>query len=389
MAVNHTQRDHALLSASGASRWLNCPPSARLEERQKTSSSSVYAKEGTLAHEIADISVRLETEMISKKVYNAEMRKLKSHELFDDEMLDHAGTFVSIVKESYQSALSLTDDAELLVEERLDFSHIVPQGFGTGDATVVGDRTLEVIDYKYGKGIKVEAESNPQLKLYATGALTKYDMLFDIEEVRMTIVQPRLNHYSTSVISKDELVEWAEDIVKPIAHKAFNGEGRKHAGEWCKFCKVKAMCKTYADKNLELARYDFKNPDELTIEDLALIKTQIPMLIDWANAVDKYLLDKATSGVKIPGMKLVEGRSNRKWKNEQAVVDILSSMYEKNKFVNEKLAGIMHIQKLLGKDEFKELLSEHVVKPPGKPALVEEADPRPEFGIGQAQEDFK
>lgn len=389
MGVDHSQRDHALLSASGANRWLNCPPSARLEDKQKQTTRSVFAQEGTLAHEFADVMLRHKADMIDSVVYNAEVRRIKSDELYSEEMDEYVKVFVDIVLESLYEAKKNTKDSILLVEERLDFSNIVPQGFGTGDASIISDHTVEVIDFKYGKGVKVDAEENPQLMLYGIGALNRYDLAYDIEKVKLTIVQPRLDHYSTYTVTRDDLLDWAENKVKPIADLAFKGDGEKKAGEWCKFCKVKALCKAYADKNLELAKHEFRDPSQLTLEQLAGINTQIPMLLDWAKSVENYLLKKATEGTDIPGHKLVEGRSNRKWRDEQETKAFLLEHYDEELIVKKRLAGITDIEKLIGRSNFHSMMGEFVIKPPGKPTLVPKDDPRPAMGIESAKEDFK
>lgn len=387
--VNHANRAHALLSASGASRWLNCPPSAKLEEKQQQSGSTVYAREGTLAHELADLTLRYELGMLDKKTFNAELKRVKSDDLYEDDMSVQVQKFVDICLEVYNGSVAENGSAEALVEQRLDYSHIVEMGFGTGDYVNVSDNVLEVIDLKYGKGIQVEAEKNSQLMLYGVGALAVFDMVYEIEFVKLTIVQPRLDHYSTYTISVDSLIGWAEDVVKPIAVKAYKGEGRKHPGDWCKFCKVKGICKAYADKNIELAKHEFKDPHLLSVEDLAVIKSQIPMLVDWANAVDSYLLKEALLGNVIPGYKVVEGRSNRKWTNEKDVIETLTTLkYPREKFISEKLQGITTVEKLVGRANINQILGDLIIKPPGKPTLTEESDKRPAMGFEQAKLDF-
>lgn len=391
--VDHSTRKHALLSASGASRWLNCTPSARLEEKfeeSSPSSTSVYAEEGTLAHEFGDINLRKAAGQITKKVYDAEIKKLRAHELYTDEMEGEVDKYVTYVLETLAVARQSTSDAVLMIEERLDFSHLVEQGFGTGDAGVIANGVAEIIDLKYGKGIRVSAEENPQLMLYASGALRGFELLYDIHTIRMTIVQPRLDHISSWEISVKDLIKWGEQTVKPAATKAYSGKGLQKAGDHCKWCKVKAMCATLAAKNVALARHEFKDPHLLTEKQLIEVFAQIPMLQDWANAVGDHLLAEALKGKQWPGYKVVEGKSQRKWIDEKGVVKtLMEKKYTADQFMVSKLAGIPAIEKLIGKKEFPGVLGSLVVIPPGKPTLVPASDKRPAMGIEQAKMDFK
>lgn len=387
--VNHTERKHALLSASGADRWLNCTPSARLEEKFDASAQSIYAAEGTLAHEFGDVNLRFLNGEISKSVLEKELKKLRASELFTIDMESEVDKYVQLVMEFYNVAKSKTKDAVLLVEERFDFSHLVEQGFGTGDASIIADGVLDIIDLKYGKGVVVSASRNSQLMLYASGALRAFELLYDIHTIRMTIVQPRLDHVSSWEISSQELIEWGERIVKPKALKAYSGQGVQKAGDWCKWCKVKAMCATLAAKNVKLAQHEFRDPHLLTESQLIDVYKQQPMLVDWVNAVADYLLKTAISGKKWPGYKLVEGRSNRKWLDESKVEAVLEKEgYDEDEFLKKKLAGLTEVEKLVGKSNFNSLLGPYIVKPPGSPTLVPESDKRPAYGIEQAKQDF-
>ena len=391
--VNHSARKHALLSASGASRWLACTPSARLEEKFEESSpstSSVYAEEGTLAHEFGDINLRNARGQLTKKVYDSEIKKLRSNPLYTEDMEGEVDKYVTYVLEALAEAKQKTPDAVLMIEERLDFSHLVEQGFGTGDAGVIADGVLEIIDLKYGKGIRVNAEENPQLMLYGSGALRSFELMYDIHTIKMTIVQPRLDHISSWEIPVEDLIKWGDKTVKPAAAKAYGGKGVQKAGDHCKWCKVKAMCATLAAKNISLARHEFKDPHLLTDKQLIEVFSQIPMLQDWANAVGDYLLAEALKGKQWPGYKVVEGRSQRKWIDEtQVATTLLDLKYTPDKFMVSKLAGIPAIEKLVGKKEFPVVLGEHVVIPPGKPAFVPVSDKRPAMGIEQARLDFQ
>lgn len=389
--VDHSSRKHALLSASGAHRWLHCPPSARLEEKfeeSSPSSSSIYADEGTLAHEFGDLNLKKAAGHISDSVFEKEIKELKKHPLYSSEMEGEVDKYVTYVLEAFNVAKQKTPDAVLMIEERLDFSHLVEQGFGTGDSGIIADGVLEIIDLKYGKGIRVDAEENPQLMLYGSGALRSFELMYDIHTIKVTIVQPRLDHISSWEISVKDLVAWGEKTVKPTAAKAYLGQGLQKAGDHCKWCKVKAMCATLAAKNVALARHDFKDPHLLTEKQLIEVFAQIPMLQDWANTVGEYLLAEALKGKKWPGYKVVEGRSLRKWVDEDKVVGVLELNHDQKEFMVSKLAGIPAIEKLLGKKDFTSTLGELVVTPPGKPTLVPLSDKRPAMGLEQAKMDF-
>lgn len=381
--IGHASRKHALLSASGAARWMNCTPSARLEEHVEERGSSDFAAEGTLAHEFGDWLLKHHNGEVTKRKLNAELKKLRKHRLYTDEMEEEVDKYVTYVIETFKSAKK---GAELMVERRLDFSHIVPDGFGTGDTTIAADDTLEVIDLKYGKGIKVDAPENPQLMLYGLGALRMVDLMYDIETVRLTIVQPRLNHISTWEISAADLITWGEEQVKPKADMAFNGEGTQKAGSWCKWCRVKATCTAIAKQNLALARFEFKEPALLSEDEVLEVYEQQEQLVDWAKAVSEYVQEEAMKGKKWPGYKLVEGRSNRKWRDEDAAIKVLAEKYKREDYMQEKLKGIVAVSKLVGDDID---LNPLMIKPPGKPTLAPDTDERPPINSAEsAKEDF-
>lgn len=386
--TNHSNRKHALLSASGSSRWMNCTPSARLEENFKDE-RSVYADEGTLAHEFGDVELRHRLGLISKAVYSKEIAKLRKHELYSSEMQPEVEKYVGIVLEAFNVAKQKNEDAVILIEQRLDFSHLVEKGFGTGDAVIIADGVLEVIDLKYGKGVRVDADDNPQLKLYGSGALREYELLYDIRTVRLTIVQPRLDHVSVFDVSVEDLKSWGEKEVRPKAQKAYKGEGEQTPGEWCKFCKAKSICRALAQENMKLAAYEFQDPHLLSDKEVLEIYGQLEVFYDWAKSLSSYVLDEALKGKAWPGYKIVEGRSNRKWLDETKVAEVLRKDYGEDEFMISKLAGITAIEKLVGKAKFGPLLNEFIVKPPGAPTLVPESDKRPAMGIEQAKMDFK
>lgn len=393
-APAHSERKHALLSASHAARWLACPPSARLEEKFKETcgfqDSSVYAEEGTLAHEFAELSLRMASGRISKVDYESALEALRGHELYSEEIEEQIEKYSTYVIEAFEHAKTVVPDPVLFIEEKFDFSNIVEEGFGTGDSGIIADGIMEVIDLKYGKGVKVEACENPQLKLYALGALHNYEMLYDIHTVRLTIIQPRIDNIVSWDISVKDLYKWAFEVVKPIAEKAYVGKGIQKAGEHCKFCSVKAMCNTLAQRNIALAKHEFKDPQLLTEKQLIDVYKQIPMLVDWANSVGEFLFNKALAGEKVEGYKLVEAPSRRRWTNEEDVqAKLKEEGYTEEQFNTIKLKGISDIEKLVGKKNFPTLMEGFVIKPQGNPILVPETDKRPEYkSLEQAKADF-
>ena len=368
---------HALLSASSSHRWLSCPPSAKLCAAE-ANKSSPYAQQGTDAHILCEYK-------ILKTLGHNKTDPTDSLDYFDSEMDDCTDQYASFVMEQLQEAKKLCKDPMILVEQRLDFSQWVPEGFGTGDCLIVSDKVLQIIDFKYGLGILVNAENNSQMMCYALGALDLYDGIYDIEEIRMTIFQPRRNNISTCTMKKEELLSWAENTLKPTAELAIKGEGEFKAGDHCQFCAVKATCRKRAEYNLELARYDFQMPNHLEQAEIAAILPRIDDLVSWAGDVKEYALQSALSGTEYPGFKVVEGKSSRKYTDDAAVASTVENAgydpYEK------KLLGITAMTSLLGKKRFEELLSGLVAKPPGKPTLVPDTDKRP--AIHTAKDDFK
>jgi hypothetical protein len=360
-----------------------CPPSARLEERFEDTTSS-YAEEGTRAHALAEARIRYDLlKTINKKEFDTIWKDMAP----DTEMEEMSELYEDLITEKYSAALAKTKDAMLLIEERLDFSHIVPEGFGTGDAIIIADGTMEVIDLKYGKGVHVYAEDNPQIRLYGLGALQKYGYLYDIKEVALTIVQPRLDNVSTELLAAETLEEWGEQYVRPRALLADKGEGDYCTGDHCQFCKGKAICRARAEEALSLAKHEFETPPILDDDEIP----EILMLLDkaeaWIKDIKDYAYQKALAGTKWPGFKLVEGRSNRCYMDEELVADkLMANGYEDNQIYEKKLKGITAMEKLLTKKSFTELLDDLVIKPPGKPTLVPESDKREEFN--SATRDF-
>jgi hypothetical protein len=386
-----TERKHAILSASGAYRWLACPPSARLEE-QFEETTSTYAEEGTLAHALAELVLRYSLNQIDTKTYDEQTQELMKSEFYSTSMLDYIETYTSIVTEKINDAWARSADAVVLLEQRLDFSDWVPEGFGTGDVVIISDGVLEIIDLKYGKGVPVSAEDNAQMRLYALGALATFDSLYDIKTVRMTIVQPRLDSVSSDEIPAEMLYWWADTELAHRAQLAWDGQGEFQAGEHCRFCRARYTCRARAEANLELAKMEFKKPELLTDEEIGEVLKQADELKAWVSDVFDYALVQARDhGKKFKGWKLVEGRSVRKYADEEAVAKtLLEAGYKEEQIYEKKLWGITAMEKLLGKTKFGELLKGLVVKPAGKPTLVPETDKRPEINsITAAVADFK
>lgn len=379
---------HAVLSASSSHRWLNCPPSVRLEEGfEKT--TSVFAEEGTLAHEIGEIKLRKELGQINQKKYVDKLSKAINSDLYSKDMTDYVDIYVDTCLEKFSEAKATTPDAIAIVEQKLDFSKWVPDGFGTGDFVVIADGTMGIYDLKYGKGVAVSAVDNPQMRLYALGALIEFEFLYDIQNVKMTIIQPRLDSISSVEMTVEELLKWAEEYVKPRAELAIKGEGEFCSGDHCKFCRAKAVCKARADKNMELAKYEFSDPNVLNNLEIADILGKVDELTNWATDVKEYALLKAIDGEEFEGFKVVEGRSNRKYTNTEVIADILRN----NKygdtliFKPSELITLTNMEKLVGKKKLNGLIGEYIEKPPGKPTLAPITDKRPVFNT--AKEDFK
>lgn len=367
---------HAVLSASSSYRWLACPPSAK-ECAKLPDTSSEFARQGTDAHTLCEFKVKT---ALGQKLEDP----TKSLTYFDEEMAECTDEYAQFVMECLAAAKVSCKDPLIMIEQRLDFSKWVPGGFGTGDCLIVADDTLTVIDYKHGLGVLVDAEKNPQMMCYALGALNLFDGIYDIRQVSMTIFQPRRDNVSTCTMSKVELLQWAETVLKPAAELAAKGEGEYKAGDHCRFCKIKATCRKRAEYNLELARYDFAVPSTLQDEEIEAVLSKADELVNWAGDVKEYALQQALSGKQWDGWKLVEGRSNRRYVSEEAVAAKVEEAgfdpYEK------KLLGITAMTKQLGKKRFKELLSDLVEKPQGKPVLVPESDKRP--AMHTATDDF-
>lgn len=371
---------HAVLSASSSKMWMSCPPSAQLNAAANDTPSE-YAKQGTVAHLWAETKVkRILGQNINDPTGGAEY--------YDAEMAECIDSYAQYVSEQIERAKQRCTDPIVLVEQRVDFSKWVPGGFGTSDMVIVSDDVLSIIDLKYGVGIPVDAENNSQMMCYALGALELFDGIYDIGKISMTIFQPRRENISTYEISKAELLEWADTKLAPAAGLASKGEGEFHAGEHCRFCKVKATCRKRAEYNLELAQYDFMMPDVLEDAEIEMILSKIDDLVSWASDIKEYALMQAVNGKQWHDWKVVEGRSNRKYTDEVLVADTVKSAgfdpYE------HKILGITAMTKLLGKNKFEDLLGGFIEKPKGKPTLVPMSDKRPALSkAADAADDFK
>ncbi|MCI6574720.1 MAG: DUF2800 domain-containing protein [Arcanobacterium sp.] len=377
---------HATLSASGSHRWLHCPPSALLEAAYRSEhgdDSSPAAAEGTAAHALSEWKIRTALEHLK-----ADAGERPVSEWDSPEMEEHTDAYCQFVLERAKLALEHDPSALIAIEQRLDFSHLVPAGFGTADCLIIAGNRIEVIDFKYGQGVLVEVEHNPQAMLYGLGALNVFGQLYDIEEVTLTIHQPRRENISSWALSRAELEHWGETTVKPVAELAANGQGQFQAGTWCQFCRIAAICKKRAEANLALARHEFKPAVELTDEEISEVLTQIPLLTKWASDVEAYATGMAVNqGKQWPGFKVVEGRSIRKYADEVKVAHTLEAAGYTDIWT-KKLATITSLEKLLGKKKFAELLGELVIKPAGKPALVPESDKRPALNIDSVNDEF-
>lgn len=381
------ERAHALLGASSAKIWLTCTPSARFGERYEDKGSEA-ASEGTAAHTLAELMLRVAlggdpAQGITELQAGANLEQFKSCEpRYCGEMEEAITGYVGYVLERFEAARAQTPDAQLLLEQRLDYGIWVPEGFGTADVVIIADKTLEVIDLKYGKGVPVTAVENPQAMIYGLGAWNEHGMLYDFEEVRMTIYQPRLDSVTTYVLATEALLRWAEDYVTPRAVEAWAGEGEYVAGEHCRFCKGNARCRALAEHNTELARYDFAHPNELSLAEIGEVMKRAEMLTTWLKRIEDYALDQvANAGATIPGWKLVEGRSNRKYADQDKVAEALKAAgYAEALIYERNLLGITAMEEALGKKTFTTLVGDLCIKPPGKAALALETDPRPAMG---------
>ena len=375
--------DHARLSPSASHRWINCPGSVHLAEQCPPQTGSAYTAEGTEAHALAELKLRKFNEEGTGDFFDKKLEKSRSEfEYYCGEMEEATDFYFDIVTEKL---IEGGPDAELMIEQRFSLDKWVPDSFGSADAVIIAGHTIEVCDLKYGKGVKVDAVGNPQLRLYGLGAAELFGDLYDFDTVRVTIIQPRLDHVSTEEISLAELRDWAEKWVAPAAKLAMSNTDEVHCGDWCQFCPAKAICRERAEANLELARHDFKKPALLTDEEIGEILRQAEEVQKWVTDVSAYALEQALAGKQYDGWKLVEGRSIRKYADEIKVADTLRAAgYDDAMLYERKLNGITNMEKLVGKKKLTELLGNLLVKPAGKPVLVPESDKREAINTTEA-----
>lgn len=380
--------EHALLSASSANKWLNCTPSARLEE-QFPDSASDNAKEGTLAHEMAELKLRKAfIEPMGARTFNNRIKKFQENPLYQEEMLKYTDIYLD-----YVSGIVHSYDTPpyIAVEKRIDYSTYAHEGFGTGDCIIIGGTTLNIVDLKYGKGVPVSAERNLQMMLYALGAYTEYSFLYAIDTVKMTIVQPRLDSISEYAMPITELLAWGEEI-KPIAQKAFKGEGEFKQGEYCdnSFCRAKALCRARTEFNTSLEEYKQMKPPLISNEEVGQILEKAQYLAKWVKDLEEYALGECLKGNEIPGWKAVEGCSIRQFTDMDKAFEVLKTNgIDEAMLFERKPITLAATEKLLGKAKFKELLTEYVNVPPGKPALAQISDKRQAITRSTAENDFK
>ena len=369
--------DHALLSASSSHRWLNCNPSARLE-REFADRETLAAAEGTAAHALAEHKLKRKLKLRSERPVSP----------FDTEEMEICtDDYADFVMEQVTKERRRDPDTQVFIEQRLDFSCYVPEGFGTGDCLIVSKGRLHIIDLKYGMGLLVDSEENPQMKLYALAALTQYEEQYQIKKVKLTIFQPRRENVSTWETSVAKLKKWATKELVPKAEKAFKGEGEYCPGEWCIFCKAAVKCRARAEDKLRLAQSEFKMPPLLTDAEIEDVLAKLPDIKKWADEIQEYALAKALAGKEWAGFKLVEGRSVRKFTDERAVVKAANEAGYHDIY-KQTLISLTEMEKLMGKAEFSKVLGALVTKPQGKPTLVPDTDKRQAISVSNPKSEF-
>lgn len=371
---------HSVLGASAADRWMNCTPSAQLTAGMEDETTT-FAAEGTAAHALCEWKVR--------KALKMRAGRRPTSDYWTDEMEEFTDDYRDFIMDLVGQAKLTCKDPVTLIEQHLDFSCYVPDGFGTGDFLLVADKELNVVDFKYGRGVAVYADHNPQMMLYALGALNLFDCLYDIEQVTMTIFQPRLSSISTWTISAEELYKWAEEVLKPKAELAAKGEGEFISGSWCRFCKARNTCRARAESFLELAKMEFQPPALLSDEEVAEVMEKADELSKWASDVMAYAQAEAIeNGKHWNGYKFVEGRSTRRFTDEKKVEEAAKGAGYTDIY-NKSLITLTAFEKLMGKDTFKEVLGSYVTKPAGKLTLVPVSDKRPEVTVNTVNDEFQ
>lgn len=369
---------HALLSASSAHRWLHCTGSPLLE-KEFPDTTSVYAQEGTLAHELCELKLKKYTTVMPKGTYTRAHNKIMKSELWQNEMEGTSEAYLDYVKDI---TMSYTVKPVILTEKRVDFSRYAPEGFGTADCLILAGDTLHVVDYKHGKGVVVDADHNPQMMLYALGAMSELSLLYRFKFVHMTIVQPRVNNISEFTMTADELIEWGEKVVKPKAEAAISGKGEFEAGDWCRFCRAKQQCRTRYESNdlLYPALSAQHDPRLITLEELGRYLKRGKDMAAWLEDMKEYALSESLAGAEVPGWKAVEGRGSRAFTDTDEAVDtLIKNGIDESVLYERRVLTLAQMEKAVGKKAFGELVGDLVVKNPGKPTLVEESDKRPKI----------
>ncbi len=378
--------NHALLSPSAAHRWLNCPLAPRLEA-QMPESTSEYAAEGTIAHSVCEITAKKRFKKVKAAEYNKVIKRLKTDALWNDEMLTTAETYVEHLCEK---AMQFEHEPYLAFEVRVDISEYVPEAFGQCDCVMFGGDKLIITDYKHGKGVPVKAERNPQLMLYALGALSVYKPLFGnaMQKIEIAIDQPRLSSYECWECTTEELLAWGEEI-KPKAQAAFIGVGEYHSGDWCRFCRANGVCKAQAEQQIG-AFDDFSGienaPDGImSAEDMSAFLEKGKFLVEWYKALQEKALGRLLNGEQIPGWKIVEGRSIRAWSDQDKAIEKLQAAGIDKAIIYDIVPKTLaQLEKLLGAAKFNELVGDMVVKPMGKPTLTTADDTRKDYNTAAA-----
>ena len=380
--IQHSGRAHARLNASSSHRWMMCPPSVRLSEQFADKPSS-YAEEGTFLHELCELKLHRYLGDMASDVIEAQYAEHRDSEFYTQEAETVTDEYVAFCVETIEAVKSSCPDPLIMVEHRLDYSEYVPEGYGTGDLVIVADGVIEVIDFKGGRGVRVDAHRNSQLMLYGLGALLEFDPLYDVRNVRVTIVQPRLSNTSTYEIAADELVRWAEKEVRPRALLAYEGKGEFCAGDWCRFCKARYTCRKRSEYHMQLAERDFRQPDLLSDEEITDILQIADSLNNWVQDLLAYATQQAVEGKSWPGYKLVAGRSNRKYTSEAEVIKAATEAGYTDIY-KTTLLGVGDLEKRLGRKKFNEVLGKYVIKPVGAPTLVPDSDPRKPYSSATA-----
>lgn len=381
-----TPEHHAVLSASSAHQWMHCTPSVRLSEGAPDRISE-YAEEGRLAHSIAELKLRKKFEVMTQHTYTAQLNKLKKAPLYSPELDTITDTYRDYVTEL---AMAYPQRPAVVIEQRVEFSRWVPEGFGTSDCIILGGDRMDVVDFKAGRGVTVEAERNPQMMLYALGALQAYSIFYDIRDIHLHIVQPRVrSEPSTWAIPIEDLLDWADAEVKPLAEKAWRGEGETTPGDWCRFCRIKAQCRARADQYAALQDFAAVPAPLMSDAEIGERLTQAKGLVQWAKDLEAYALTACLEGRELPGWKAVEGRRTRVFDDPDAAFgDIVAAGVDEAMLYERRPLTISQIEKVVGKTRFAEIAGAHILKSPGKPTLAPASDKREPYAVTTAAQDF-